>query len=147
MAILSFGLNGNNRAQKFALFYTNSLFFARCFFCCLISFCICQCVLLFSGIETYHVDGAFKWLLTSCCRRWCRVFACCKSVFVRFCPQQPKDICIHAGFCSSEKKTSPLLKLLAAKTAPAAKTIPALKLFPATKVESIHGQSAVVSSW
>uniref|UniRef100_A0A3Q4AJ94 Uncharacterized protein n=1 Tax=Mola mola TaxID=94237 RepID=A0A3Q4AJ94_MOLML len=52
----------------------------------------------------------------------------------------PKDICVHAGFCTAMKFT-PLLKLLApkaipaAKMVPAAKTVPALKLFPATKVE------------
>lgn len=79
-------------------------------------------------------------------------------MLVCFCPQQPKDICIHAGFCTSEKKTTPLLKLLAAKTVPAAKIVlaaktvpaakmmPALKLFPATKMESTNSKTAVVST-
>ncbi|XP_071337336.1 prosaposin isoform X2 [Trachinotus anak] len=56
---------------------------------------------------------------------------------------QPKDICVHAGFCTAAlKKSIPLLKLQAAMTLPAAKTVPtakavpALKLFPATKMES-----------
>ncbi|KAE8280479.1 Prosaposin Proactivator polypeptide Saposin-A Saposin-B Saposin-C Saposin-D Precursor [Larimichthys crocea] len=29
---------------------------------------------------------------------------------------QPKDICVHAGFCTATKKSTPMLKLLAAKT-------------------------------
>ncbi|XP_040905771.1 prosaposin isoform X2 [Toxotes jaculatrix] len=50
---------------------------------------------------------------------------------------QPKDICVHAGFCASAmKKSVPMLKLQPVKTVPAAKTVPALKLFPAIKVES-----------
>ncbi|XP_071379030.1 prosaposin isoform X1 [Centroberyx affinis] len=49
---------------------------------------------------------------------------------------QPKDLCAHAGFCDAVKKSSPMLKLQAAKTLPAAKTVPAVKMFPATKVES-----------
>lgn len=43
---------------------------------------------------------------------------------------EPKDLCIHAGFCTATKKSIPMLKLLAAKA------VPALKLFPATKVGS-----------
>ncbi|XP_039995068.1 prosaposin isoform X2 [Xiphias gladius] len=51
--------------------------------------------------------------------------------------QQPKDICVHAGFCTAALKNSiPMLKLQAAKIVPTAKAVPALKLFPATKVES-----------
>ncbi|XP_023281517.1 prosaposin-like isoform X1 [Seriola lalandi dorsalis] len=57
--------------------------------------------------------------------------------------QQPKDICVHAGFCAAAmKKSIPMMMLQAAKTVPAAKTVaaakavPALKLFPATKMES-----------
>lgn len=79
-----------------------------------------------------------------------------------FCFQEPKDICVHAGFCSAVKKSSPMLKLLAAKSIPAAKivpavesipaakivpaveSIPALKLFAATKVESATDKSAQV---
>lgn len=61
------------------------------------------------------------------------------------CPQQPKDICIHAGFCTAMKKSVPMLTLQAAKTKPAAKSVPALKLFPATKVESATDKSAKVS--
>lgn len=68
------------------------------------------------------------------------------STCLCFCPQQPRDICIRAGFCTSEKKTTPLLRLLAAKTVPAAKTMPALKLFPATKIESTNSKTAVVST-
>ncbi|XP_023281518.1 prosaposin-like isoform X2 [Seriola lalandi dorsalis] len=56
---------------------------------------------------------------------------------------QPKDICVHAGFCAAAmKKSIPMMMLQAAKTVPAAKTVaaakavPALKLFPATKMES-----------
>ncbi|XP_047458698.1 prosaposin isoform X2 [Mugil cephalus] len=41
---------------------------------------------------------------------------------------QPKDICVHAGFCTATKSV-PMMKLLAAKTVPAA------KLFPAATVE------------
>ncbi|KAG7229995.1 hypothetical protein INR49_009715 [Caranx melampygus] len=62
---------------------------------------------------------------------------------------QPKEICVLAGFCAAGmKKSIPMLKLQAAKTAakaePAPKTVPALKLFPATKMESAkasHGGS------
>ncbi|XP_071754051.1 prosaposin [Centroberyx gerrardi] len=43
---------------------------------------------------------------------------------------QPKDLCANAGFCEAVKKSSPMLKLQAAKT------VPAVKMFPATKVES-----------
>ncbi|KAM3863255.1 prosaposin [Diretmus argenteus] len=49
---------------------------------------------------------------------------------------EPKDLCARAGFCTAEKKFSPMLKLQPAKTVPVAKTVPALKMFPATKVES-----------
>ncbi|XP_026165015.1 prosaposin isoform X1 [Mastacembelus armatus] len=57
--------------------------------------------------------------------------------------QQPKEICDEAGFCTAAmKKSVPMLKLQAAKTAPAAKTVPALKLFPATKVKSANDKSA-----
>ncbi|KAA8583945.1 prosaposin isoform X2 [Etheostoma spectabile] len=49
---------------------------------------------------------------------------------------QPKDICVHAGFCADMKKSVPMLQLLPAKT------VPALKLFPATKVESATDKSA-----
>ncbi|XP_056251389.1 prosaposin [Seriola aureovittata] len=50
---------------------------------------------------------------------------------------QPKDICVHAGFCAAAmKKSIPMMMLQAAKTVPAAKAVPALKLFPATKMES-----------
>ncbi|XP_054455873.1 prosaposin [Anoplopoma fimbria] len=55
---------------------------------------------------------------------------------------QPKDICVHAGFCTATKKSVPMLKLMAAMTVPAAKGVPALKLFPATKVESATDKSA-----
>lgn len=72
------------------------------------------------------------------------------EVIVCFCPQQPKDICVHAGFCTAMKKSTPMLKLQpaaktvpAVKTAPAAKTVPAVKLFPATKVESATDKSKV----
>uniref|UniRef100_A0A8C4E0C8 Prosaposin n=1 Tax=Dicentrarchus labrax TaxID=13489 RepID=A0A8C4E0C8_DICLA len=54
---------------------------------------------------------------------------------------QPKDICVHAGFCAAMKKSVPMLKLQPAKTVPAAKSVPALKLFPATKVESATEKS------
>lgn len=74
-----------------------------------------------------------------------QIFKCC-NVFVCFCLQKPKDICIHAGFCTSEKRITPLMKLLAAKTVPAVKTMPALKVFPATKMEPFNGNSAVVST-
>nr|XP_019949387.1 PREDICTED: prosaposin isoform X1 [Paralichthys olivaceus] len=51
--------------------------------------------------------------------------------------QQPKDICVHAGFCTAAlKKSFPMLKLQAAKTVSTAKTVPALKMVPATKMES-----------
>lgn len=65
------------------------------------------------------------------------------------CHQNPKEICVHAGFCPAMKST-PLLKLLAPKTipaakiTPAAKTVPALKLFPATKVELAADKPAQV---
>ncbi|XP_070772119.1 prosaposin isoform X1 [Enoplosus armatus] len=61
---------------------------------------------------------------------------------------QPKDICVHAGFCTAMKRSVPMLTLQAAKTLAAAKTVPAaksisvLKLFPATKVESATDKSA-----
>lgn len=42
------------------------------------------------------------------------------------------------------KKSTPMLKLQAAKTVPAAKSVPALKLVPATKVESATDKSAKV---
>ncbi|KAM3606641.1 uncharacterized protein V6R79_020329 [Siganus canaliculatus] len=54
----------------------------------------------------------------------------------------PKDICVHAGFCSATKKSTPMLKLQAAKMIPAAKTVPALKLFPATKVDAANEKPA-----
>ncbi|XP_031158153.1 prosaposin isoform X1 [Sander lucioperca] len=56
--------------------------------------------------------------------------------------QQPKDICVYAGFCTAMKKSIPMLQLQPAQTVPAAKTVPALKLFPATKVESATDKSA-----
>ncbi|KAL6101675.1 psap [Pungitius sinensis] len=52
----------------------------------------------------------------------------------------PKDICVHAGFCTATKKTVPMMKLQAAKTV--AKVVPIAKLFPATKVESAPVKSA-----
>lgn len=58
-------------------------------------------------------------------------------------PQEPKDICMYAGFCP-KMKFSPMLKLQPAKTVPMAKTVAAAKLFPATKVESANKKSAVV---
>ncbi len=61
------------------------------------------------------------------------------------CPQEPKDICVHAGFCTATKKSIPMLKLQAAKTVPAAKFVPALKLIPATKVDSAAEKPAKVS--
>ncbi|XP_044069252.1 prosaposin isoform X2 [Siniperca chuatsi] len=54
---------------------------------------------------------------------------------------QPKDICVHAGFCTDMKKSVPMLKLQDAKTVPAAKAVPALKLFPAAKMESATDKS------
>lgn len=71
-------------------------------------------------------------------------------------PQEPKDICVFAGFCPAMKKSVPMLKLHAAKTVsgvesipalktiPALKSIPALQLVPATKVESSDEKSARV---
>ncbi|XP_042289670.1 prosaposin isoform X1 [Thunnus maccoyii] len=63
--------------------------------------------------------------------------------------QQPKEICVHAGFCDEMKKSVPMLKLLpamkvvpAAKLVPAVKVVPAVKLVPATKVESATDKSA-----
>lgn len=53
-----------------------------------------------------------------------------------FCPQDPKEVCSIAGFCSAGKNSTPMLKLQAAEILPAAKTVPALNLVPATKVES-----------
>ncbi|KAM6922973.1 prosaposin isoform 2-T2 [Lycodopsis pacificus] len=73
---------------------------------------------------------------------------------------EPKDICVHAGFCTAVKKSIPMLMLQAAKLVPAAKTVPATKLvlaaktvpatklvlaaklFPATKIESATDKSA-----
>ncbi|XP_075932615.1 prosaposin [Anarhichas minor] len=55
---------------------------------------------------------------------------------------EPKDICAHAGFCTSVKKSIPMLMLHAAKTVPAAKPVLAAKLFPATKIESATDESA-----
>ncbi|KAM9345243.1 prosaposin [Symphorus nematophorus] len=67
---------------------------------------------------------------------------------------QPKEICVHAGFCTEMKTAIPMLKLKpaktmpaaktipAAKTVPAAKSVPAIKLFPATKVESATDKAA-----
>ncbi|XP_068580952.1 prosaposin [Cebidichthys violaceus] len=55
---------------------------------------------------------------------------------------EPKDICVHAGFCTATKKSIPMLMLQAAKTVPAAKTVHAAKLFPATKIESATDKSA-----
>ncbi len=76
----------------------------------------------------------------------CRPFlAVYPKVTVCLCPQQPKDICVHAGFCTAMKKSIPMMLLQAAKTVPAAKAVPALKLFPATKVESATDKSAKVS--
>lgn len=78
------------------------------------------------------------------------------NLILCFCPQEPKEICVHAGFCTAMKKSTPMLKLLAAKTIPAAKSVPAaktvpaansvpaLKLFLATKVESANDKSAQV---
>ncbi|XP_068424022.1 prosaposin [Clinocottus analis] len=51
-------------------------------------------------------------------------------VVLQLMSMEPKDLCVHAGFCSATKKSVPMLKLLAAKA------VPALKLFPATKVGS-----------
>nr|XP_020457587.1 prosaposin isoform X1 [Monopterus albus] len=57
--------------------------------------------------------------------------------------QQPKDICVGAGFCAAAmKKSVPMLKLEAAKRVPTAKAVPAVKLVPATKVESATDKSA-----
>ncbi|XP_068183104.1 prosaposin [Antennarius striatus] len=53
----------------------------------------------------------------------------------------PRKICVEVGFCPAMKST-PLLKLLAAKTRPVEKSVPALKLFPATKVEHANEKSS-----
>ncbi|XP_062256467.1 prosaposin [Platichthys flesus] len=59
---------------------------------------------------------------------------------------QPKDICVHVGFCTAAlKKVIPMLKLQAAKTLSAAKTLPALKMVPATKLESAKSSMVRVS--
>ncbi|XP_047198414.1 prosaposin isoform X2 [Hippoglossus stenolepis] len=59
---------------------------------------------------------------------------------------QPKDICVHVGFCTAAlKKFIPMLKLHAAKTLSAAKTLPALKMVPATKMESAKSSMVRVS--
>lgn len=60
-------------------------------------------------------------------------------------PQDPKDICCHAGFCTETKKSVPMLKLQAAKLISAAKTVPALKLVPAIKAESNTDKAAKVT--
>lgn len=65
-------------------------------------------------------------------------------------PQEPRDVCVYAGFCSAMKKSTPMLKLQPAmnlpafKFGPAANSVPAAKLFPATKVESAKDKSSPV---
>ncbi|XP_058507775.1 prosaposin [Solea solea] len=50
---------------------------------------------------------------------------------------EPKDLCVHAGFCTAAlKKSTPMLKLQVAQTVPATKAVPALKMVPATKIVS-----------
>lgn len=68
----------------------------------------------------------------------------CVSLILCLYPQQPKEICALAGFCSADIKESvPMMTLEAAKMVPAARAVPALKLFSATKVEHAAGQSKV----
>lgn len=81
--------------------------------------------------------------------------ACSLESFAKYqlcipnCPlylQQPKQICALAGFCTADmKKSTPMVKLEAAKMVPAAKVVPALELFPATKMEPAADKSAKVS--
>ncbi|XP_033835794.1 prosaposin [Periophthalmus magnuspinnatus] len=67
----------------------------------------------------------------------------CKQYISQYAPlvveqllsMDPKELCCDAGFCSSMKKSVPMLGLLPAMTKPAAKSIPAFKMVPATKVE------------
>ncbi|XP_028278905.1 prosaposin isoform X1 [Parambassis ranga] len=58
--------------------------------------------------------------------------------------QQPKEICVLAGFCSAMKKSVPMLKLQPAMTVPAAKALPVAKLFPATKVDATEKSESMV---
>jgi len=57
--------------------------------------------------------------------------------------QQPKDICIHVGFCPAAKMSSPMWKLEPSKVVPP-KTVPALKMVPATKVEPVPAKPTKV---
>lgn len=55
-------------------------------------------------------------------------------------PQQPKEICVNAGFCDAVKESIPMMKLQAAKMLPAVKLVPATKMESA-KVRMIEGQN------
>lgn len=85
------------------------------------------------------------WFMPTACSVICSSFPTYPEIIVGFCPQQPKQICILAGFCTAMKNSIPMMKLQPAKTVPAAKSVPALKLFPAAKVESATDKSAKVS--
>ncbi|XP_034753387.1 prosaposin isoform X2 [Etheostoma cragini] len=78
--------------------------------------------------------------LSSMCKQYVGQYG--SLVVEQLMSMQPKDICVHAGFCTDMKQSVPMLQLLPAKTLPAGKTVPALKLFPATKVESATDKSA-----
>lgn len=83
-------------------------------------------------------------MLTACNVTYLQTMGCV-SLIVCLYPQQPKEICALAGFCNAAvKKSIPMMKLEAAKMAPATKAVPALKLFSATKVEP-SAKSAKVS--
>jgi len=74
----------------------------------------------------------------------------CKQYISQYAPiivqqlmsMQPKDLCCRAGFCTSEKKSVPMLNLQPAMAVPAAKSIPALKMTPAIKVKAVPSKPA-----
>ncbi|XP_077352528.1 prosaposin [Festucalex cinctus] len=72
--------------------------------------------------------------LSDMCKQYISMYG--NLVLQKIFSMDPKEICCMTGFCSESKKSTPMLKLQAAKIVPAAKTLPALNLVPATKVES-----------